>query len=129
MKKLILILFLLPLFAHAQWQAGKYESICTIECLDPEGDEVYFTITAGNSAGYFQIQPCSGIIQVDTIAYTTFLRQRTFTLTFACTDTQKNTSKQQRKITLKKDASGNRLTPFISNPIVAIPEPVKTYQL
>lgn len=102
-----------PLLSFAQWQAGKYQSICVIEAQDPEGDEIYFTITAGNSTGYYQITPCTGVVQVDTLAYNAFIRQKTWTITITCYDPQKNYSKKVIKITLRKDAQGNKLTPIV----------------
>ena len=100
----------------AQFNAGKYETLGTAVCTDDDGDEVYFTITAGNTDKYFQILPCSGLLQVDTIAYTKFLRQKTFYITIACTDPQKYVDKDVYKITLRKSATGIKLSPIIVPP-------------
>jgi hypothetical protein len=104
--KLLILLILVSMSSFAQFQDAKYKPLFQLQAFDPEGDECYFTITAGNSAGYFGITPCTGIVKVDTMAYETFIRQKTFNITFACTDPQKNTSKTIRKIVLKKDAQG-----------------------
>jgi len=117
MKKIFFVLFLmLSVSVSAQFNAGKYQNLGTAVCNDPDGDEAYFTITAGNTDQYFQIFPCSGLIQVDTNAYTKFLRQKTWSITIACTDPQKNIARSVYKITLRKSATGIKLSPIIVPP-------------
>jgi len=97
MKTLLLILLILPLLAAAQ-----FKPIAHLEANDPDGTEVTWKITAGDPAGYFHITPCSGVIKLDSSVYSTFTRQRTFTITFTCTDETGLSSKTIRKITLYK---------------------------
>jgi hypothetical protein len=110
---IVIFLLLVSMQLAAQFNAGKYQDIHVMECTDQDGDEVYFTITAGNTDGFYQILPCSGLLQVDTLAYTKFLRQKTWTLTIACTDPRKYTDKSVYKVTLKKTAAGVKLDPVI----------------
>lgn len=118
MKKIFLILIVLACSCglFAQFDLGKYENLGTVVCTDDDGDEVYFTITAGNTDKYFQVYPCSGLLQVDTIAYTKFIRQKTWYITIGCTDPQKNTARSVYKVTLRKSATGIKLTPIIVPP-------------
>jgi len=110
---IVFLLLLISLQLSAQFNAGKYQDIHVMECTDQDGDEVYWTITAGNTDKFYQILPCSGLLQVDTMAYTKFLRQKTWTLTVACTDPQKNMAKSVYKVTLKKTSAGVKLPPVI----------------
>jgi len=98
MKTLILILLLL-----FQWQPDKYQTIGQLSATDPEGDEVSWVITAGNTGKFFIIGNCSGIVRVDTMAYHSFTYQRTWNITFTASDPQNNTTKITKKITLKKN--------------------------
>lgn len=102
MRFITWIFILLINTASAQFNAAGFRDVKSIECIDEDGDEVYFTITAGNTGGYFQILPVSGMLQVDTMAYTSFIRQRTWYITVGCTDPQKNTGRSKYKIVLKK---------------------------
>lgn len=111
MRKLLFLLILLPSLIYAQRiPVGR------LEAVDPEGQEIYWVITAGNTLKYFSITPCSGIVEVDTTAFTTFVTQRTFTITFKATDPQGLYSKTVRKIVLKK-VDGIRQKPFLSDAI------------
>lgn len=108
------LLILSPILSQAQWQFAKYQSIDTLCCDDEDGDECYFTIIAGNASGLFAITPCSGVIKVDTAAYASFVRSRTFTLTFAASDPQKNVRKRVYKIQLLKNAAGIKQRPVVT---------------
>ena len=110
---IVIFLLLVSMQLAAQFNAGRYQDIHIMECTDQDGDEVYWTITAGNTDKFYQILPCSGLLQVDTVAYTKFPRQKTWTLTIACTDPQKNTAKSVYKVTLKKTPAGVKLPPVI----------------
>jgi hypothetical protein len=112
MARIFLIFLLLPLLSFSQSKI----SIGRLEAVDPEGEEVYWTITAGNTGGYFSITPCSGIVKMDTLAYDVFITQKTWTITFKATDPQGLYSKTVRKIVVKK-LGGVKLPPTISNAI------------
>lgn len=115
MRKLIFILLLLActMQVSAQFNPGKYWIAGFIQASDPDsGPEVVYSITAGNSSGYFIIMPCTGIIKVDTLAYTTFTYQKTWTLTIKVADAEGNFVKTTGKIVLKK-VNGVKVKPVI----------------
>lgn len=107
MKTLLLILVLL------QFAAGKYQTVCRFEAHDDDGDEIYWTIKSGNTGGFYQILPCSAVLQVDTAAYQSFKMQRVWTLKIAASDPARNTDVITAKITLRKNAAGVKLPPAI----------------
>ena len=102
MKKLIVILLLLPMFTMAQFNPEKWQSIDTITYQDPEQDENYFVITAGNTAKHFQIYPCSGVFQIDTNAFNLFTRSKTYYITIKTTDASGLFTKKVAKVVLTK---------------------------
>jgi len=110
-KKIIAILLLLACAKmHAQTiQIGR------IQATDPEGTEVVYAITAGNTGSFFTITPCSGIIKVKATAYDSFVLKRTWTLTIKATDETGLYTKTTRKVVLQKDGAGNKLPPVISD--------------
>jgi len=107
----ILILVLLPslLYSQAEIRVGR------IQATDPEGTEVVYAITAGNTGSFFTITPCSGIIKVKPTAYDSFVLKRTWTLTIKATDETGLYTKTTRKVVLQKDGAGNKLPPVISD--------------
>lgn len=114
MKKLIFVLMLFSLSASAQFNPGKYELITQIVASDPDsGPEIVFSITAGNWDHYFIILPCSGSLLVDTIAYSGFVRQRTWNIKIKVADPEGNFVKSTRKITLRKNSTGSKLSPIV----------------
>ena len=117
MKKLFIILLFLPILGFGQFNPAKYWNVGSIYAADPDlGDEeIVWSITAGNSAGYFVILPCSGLVRVDTLAYNSFITQKTFTLTFKVADPEGNYVKTTRKVLLKK-VNGVKQTPVMWKP-------------
>jgi hypothetical protein len=116
MKRLFLVVLLfLATGLSAQTFWGRYIHICSLQYqdLDAGGPEAYWTITAGNTPKVFVITPCSGDVRVDSAVYTTFITQKTFTLTFRSTDQAGIYATQKRKITLKKDTAGKRITSIV----------------
>ena len=112
MKRLLLFFLLLPLIISAQKvRVGQ------LQAVDPEGEEVYWLITAGNTGGYFSITPCSGVVQMDSTAYNAFVTQKTWTVTFKATDPEGLYSKTVRKIVVKK-SRGIKQPPVMSNAIL-----------
>jgi hypothetical protein len=108
MKKILLLLFLC-----ISLQGFSQIPVARLEATDPEGEEVYWVITAGNTQKFFSITPCSAVIKVDSMAYNSFIRQKTFYITFKASDPQGNYSKTVRKIILKKTSSGVKVAPEI----------------
>lgn len=117
MKRLLLILLVLPLLSFGQFNPFKYWDCGSVYAADPDlGDEqIVWSITAGNTSGYFVILPCSGLVRVDTAAYATFVTQKTYTLTFKVTDIEKNYVKTTRKVLLKK-VNGIKQPPVMWKP-------------
>lgn len=117
MKKLLLILLVLPLLSFGQFNPFKYWDCGSVYASDPDlGDEqVVWSITAGNSAGYFIILPCTGLVRVDTMAYNAFITQKTFTLTVKVADPEGNYVKTTRKVLLKK-VNGLKQPPVMWKP-------------
>lgn len=118
MKSYLLIAILcLSISAEAQFQPGKYQSIFGISALDPDsGPEVTYSISAGNTGKYFIIMPCSGIVKVDTAAYSSFTTQRTWNLKLKAADPEGNFEKKTWKVMLRKTKQGLKLDPVIVNP-------------
>lgn len=80
--KLVFALFLLPVVCQSQ-----VRNVGFVKASDPDFNQVLkYCITAGNSAGYFTIDPLSGMLTVKLNVYDTFVRQRTFKLTVKVTD-------------------------------------------
>lgn len=100
--KLLILLILLPILTAAQFNPEKWQTIDTITYQDPENDENYFVITAGNTAKHFQIYPCSGILQIDTNAFNLFTRSKTYYLTIKVTDASGLYAKKVAKVVLNK---------------------------
>jgi hypothetical protein len=100
--KLLLILILLPMLTAAQFNPEKWQTVDTITYQDPEQDENYFTITAGNTAKHFQIYPCSGVFQIDTNAFNLFTRSKTYYITIKATDASGLFNKRVAKVVLTK---------------------------
>jgi DNA-binding beta-propeller fold protein YncE len=98
------LLFLILLSTVAPAQIRKYfEPIGQVKATDGDGDEFYFTIPAGNTARFFAVSPCSGVILMDTTVRSTFKLSRTFYITFKTTDTYQYTDTQKIKIQVKKN--------------------------
>lgn len=109
-RGLLFAMILFPVFAQAQYW-GKFEPVCSIHANDPDqiDNEVYYTITAGNTEKMFVITPCTGIIKHDTSVYSTFTRSKTYYLTCRATDQGGLYSVKKLKIVLTKTA--NRRNP------------------
>lgn len=86
MKKLLILIFLLPLFCLSQNRMAKYEKVVTLNASDDEGDEFYWTVQSGSANNTFVILPCSGEIKVDTSIYSKITYSKTFYLTCRATD-------------------------------------------
>lgn len=86
-----------------------------IEAWDPEGTEVTFAISAGNTGRYFTISPCGGIVRVKETAFASFRNYRTWTLTIKVIDETGLYEKTKRKVVLRKSADGTNLKPEISD--------------
>jgi hypothetical protein len=114
MKKLVVLLFLIPLISFAQFNPGKYWQCGFVKATDQDAGnkELVYSITAGNTGSYFKITPCTGIVKVDTAAYTTFTLQRTWTLTIKSADMEGNYVKTTGKIVLKK-VGGIKVKPTV----------------
>jgi hypothetical protein len=97
---------------YSYWD--KYWTCGMLVYTDPEEDEGFWVITAGNTSKFFIIHPCSGIVQVDTMAYNSFVTQKTFTLKFKVTDHVGNSATTTRKIVLKK-VNGVKQQPIMSD--------------
>jgi len=118
MKLKFIIVFILTLgsfFASSQIYPDRYQLIGSVRATDDDNDELGWSITAGNTDKFFIITPCSGVIKVDTIAYNSFLRQRTWTITIRATDPYNAIDISKRKVILKKSATGVHLPPYLSN--------------
>ena len=102
MRNLIYILLIATLPTFGQYNQARWQSVDTITYQDEDNDENYFTITAGNTSKLWQIYPCSGILQVDTSAFGTFTRSRTFYLTIKATDAAGIYTKRVAKAVLTK---------------------------
>jgi hypothetical protein len=115
MKKLAVLLFLIPLISFAQFNPGKYWQCGYVNATDPDAGnkELVYSITAGNTGSYFKITPCSGILKVDTAAYTTFKFQRTWYITIKSADMEGNYVKTTGKVILKK-VNGLNIKPTIN---------------
>lgn len=103
-KNMLLIILILLLLkpAQSQFNPGKFLTLGTIEATDPDSGEVVYSISAGNSAGWFVITPCSGIVKVDTNVYNSIATQRTYYLKIRVTDMEKNHTKTIWRVVLKK---------------------------
>jgi hypothetical protein len=99
---LIILILLLQKPALSQYNPARWQTVDTITYQDPENDEQYLIITAGNTSKLWQIYPCSGVLQVDTNAWNTFIRQRTFYLTIKATDAAGLSTKRVVKAVLTK---------------------------
>ena len=112
-----IILIAISTACFGQFNPAKYWNVGSIYAADPDiGDEeIVWSITAGNTSGYFVILPCSGLVRVDTAAYATFVTQKTYTLTFKVTDIEKNYVKTTRKVLLKK-VNGIKQPPVMWKP-------------
>ena len=106
----ILLMLLASITMHAQ-----SITVGRIQATDPEGTEVVFSISSGNTGSFFTITPCSGVIKVKPAAYDSFVYRRTWTLVIKATDETGLYSKTTRKIVLLKDAAGTKLPPIISD--------------
>lgn len=102
---LVVVLLVSSSPTQAQFNPGKYWQVGFVQATDQDaGSELVYTITAGNTGSYFKITPCSGILTVDTAAYTTFTLQRTWYITVKSADMEGNFVKTTGKIVLKKVA-------------------------
>ena len=80
MKTILLIL--LPLFTYCQPLQGLFK----IPANDPESWQTHtYSIKSGNTGSYFIISQ-NGTVYVKRTAYETFVRQRTWKLTFSVQD-------------------------------------------
>lgn len=113
MKNLFLILLLFPLLCSAQFNAGKYWDVGFVKASDPDsGNEIVYSITAGNTSNFFVIMPCSGVLKVDTAIYKTFTIQKTSYITIKVSDVEGNFVKTVGKIVLKK-VNGIKIKPTV----------------
>lgn len=99
---LIILTLLLASPALSQYNPARWQTVDTITYQDDDNDENYLIITAGNTSKLWQIYPCSGVLQVDTAAFDTFTRSRTFYLTIKATDAAGIYSKRVAKAVLTK---------------------------
>jgi len=118
--KIIVLLLLLTVAVYPQVYLSRYIHSFNLVATDQDvGDETYWVISAGNvnsADGHgkvFLIVPCSGEVKVDTLVYTTFVRQKTFTLSFKATDQVGASAISKRKVTLRKDVNGNRIISLV----------------
>jgi len=113
-SKLLFLFVLLSLLASAQFNPGKYWPVGFVQASDEDaGSELVYSITAGNTGGYFVVMPCQGIVKVDTAAYATFTLQRTWNLTIKVTDMEGNYIKTTGKVVLKK-VKGIKVKPTVA---------------
>lgn len=112
-----IILIAISTACFGQFNPAKYWNVGSIYAADPDlGDEeIVWSITSGNTSGRFVILPCSGLVRVDTLAYDSFITQKTFTLTFKVSDPEGNYVKTTRKVLLKK-INGIKQTPVMWKP-------------
>jgi len=102
MRTIIYILLTISLPTFGQFNPDRWKTLDTITYNDPENDEQYLIITAGNTSKLWQIYPCSGVLQIDTTAFGTFIRSRTFYLTIKATDAAGLSTKRVAKAVLTK---------------------------
>lgn len=108
------MLILLPVFVLAQFEPGKYWNVGFVQATDQDaGSELVYTITAGNTGKYFVVTPCSGIVKVDTLAYTSFTYSRTWHLTIKASDMEGNFVKTTGTVILRK-VKGIKVIPTIT---------------
>lgn len=111
---ILLALLLAPVFSMPQFNPGKYWVVGIVQASDEDaGSELVYSITAGNTGGYFAIMPCQGIVKVDTAAYATFTLQRTWNLTIKISDMEGNYRKTVGKVVLKK-VKGVKVIPIVA---------------
>ena len=115
LSKIIIVVLLIfcsnITFGQFIFPTTKKIDIAKINVNDPENSEVTLSIVSGNTGKYFSITPCSGIIRVDTLAYSAFVYRKTWIIKFKATDEDGYFSYMEYTFVLKKDGAGNKFPP------------------
>lgn len=112
-KTLLLIFILLTLWTNAQNPGQNQVFIGVVNASDPDsGQSLTYSITSGNTAKFFSIDPGNGILTVHPSVFATFSGQRVWKLTVTVADNDKKhplTSVATITVILNKDALNGKI--------------------